>query len=74
MRKFKKEIMITIETKTCLMKVEKEKEKCMRNYYCKRKNLLNHFLIVLKNQEMLVLINKFELLKKQEFFLRYFKI
>ena len=49
MRKFKKEIMITIETKTCLMKVEKEKEKCMRNYYCKRKNLLNHFLIVLKN-------------------------
>ena len=31
------------------MKVEKEKEKCMRNYYYKRKNLLNHFLTVLKN-------------------------
>lgn len=74
MRKFKKEIMIAIETKACQMKVEKEKEKCMRSYYCKRKNLLSHFLIVLKNQEMLVLVNKFELLKKQEFFLRYFKI
>ena len=56
--------MITIKTKTCQMKVEKEKEKCMRNYYYKRKNLLNHFLTVLKNQVMLVLINKFELLKK----------
>ena len=61
MRKSKKEFMITIETKTCQMKVEKEKEKCMTNSYYKRKNLLNHFLIVLKNQVMLFLINKFEM-------------
>ena len=36
----------------------------MKNYYCKRKNLLNHFVNRVEELEILVLINKLDILKK----------
>ena len=43
MRNPKKEVMVTIKMKICQMKIEEEKE-YTRNYYYKRKNLLNHLI------------------------------
>ena len=49
MRKVKKKTILTLEIKTCQMKIEKEK-------------IIQ--LIMLKNKKMLLLINKNEFLKK----------
>ena len=57
MGKLKKEIILTIKTKICKTKREKEKKKYMRNYYYERKNLLSHLINCVKELEH-VCINK----------------
>ena len=48
MKKSKKEIILTLAIKICLMRIEKEKE-YMKDYYYKRKILLHYLLTVLTN-------------------------
>ena len=58
MSKLKKEVNLTIEIKMCQMKIEK-KRNMRRIITIKEKHCQIIQLIVLKNQKMLVLINKF---------------
>ena len=44
MRRFEKEVMLTLEIKICQMKIEKEKKEYMKYCYCKRKKLLNRLI------------------------------
>ena len=36
--------MLTLEIKICQAQIEKDKKKYMKNYYYKRKKLLNHLI------------------------------
>ena len=51
----RKEIMLIIELRICQTQIEKEKKEYMKNYYSKRKKLLNHLINCVKELENICL-------------------
>ena len=49
MRTFKKEVMLTLEINICQTPIEKEKRKCVKNYFHRKKPFKIILLIMLKN-------------------------